>query len=230
MKNDYFPGVLKHGATGATGATETKDPNNNADLARPNGVAQNKNERAIGATKPISAHHPVALVAQTKKEGATEGASLGARTGAASGEVLPLLPKEISDIRRTHINLREGRRESAGDGSEQTAPRESMASDLEASQVGATATLTNSQAAEVIPRTRSGPIPWHDATPDERAEIKTALFEGLPVQIYSKVLGEIVWWALDDDVARKLKGVSSWNRDTRPTEVKPSMSGRNCSL
>jgi hypothetical protein len=61
-------------------------------------------------------------------------------------------------------------------------------------------------AAEVIPRTRSGPTPWHDATPDERAEIKTALFEGQPVQIYSKALGEIVWWALDDDVARKLKG------------------------
>jgi hypothetical protein len=53
--------------------------------------------------------------------------------------------------------------------------------------------------------TPSGPIPWHDATPDERAEIKTALFERQPVQIYSKVLGEIVWWALDDDVARKLR-------------------------
>jgi hypothetical protein len=50
-----------------------------------------------------------------------------------------------------------------------------------------------------------GPIPWHDATPDERAEIKAALFEGLPVQIYSKTLGEVIWWALDDDVARKLK-------------------------
>ncbi len=55
-------------------------------------------------------------------------------------------------------------------------------------------------------RTPSDPIPWHDATPDDRAEIKTALFEGLPVQIYSKVLGEVIWWVKDDDVARKLKG------------------------
>jgi hypothetical protein len=86
MKSDYFHGLFKHGATGAT---ETKNPNNNADLALPNGVAQNKNERATGATKPISAHHPVALIAPTKKEGATEGASLEARTGTASGEVLP---------------------------------------------------------------------------------------------------------------------------------------------
>jgi hypothetical protein len=51
-----------------------------------------------------------------------------------------------------------------------------------------------------------GPIPWHDATPDERAEIKAALLEGLPVQIYSKVLGEVIWWVKDDDVALKLKG------------------------
>jgi hypothetical protein len=62
------------------------------------------------------------------------------------------------------------------------------------------------QAPAVSTPTPSDPIPWHDATPDDRAEIRAALFEGLPVQIYSKVLGEIVWWALDDDVARKLKG------------------------
>jgi hypothetical protein len=54
--------------------------------------------------------------------------------------------------------------------------------------------------------TPSGPIPWHDATPDERAEIKTALFEGLPVQILSQVLGEIVWWVKDDAVAQRLRG------------------------
>jgi hypothetical protein len=78
--------------------------------------------------------------------------------------------------------------------------------------------------------TPQGPIPWHDATPDERAEIKAALFEGLPVQIYSKVLGEVVWWVKDEAVARWLKGGEFVRGDTRPTEVKPSMSGRNCSL
>jgi hypothetical protein len=54
--------------------------------------------------------------------------------------------------------------------------------------------------------TPSGPIPWHDATPDERAEIRAALFEGLPVQILSQVLGEIVWWVKDDAVAQRLRG------------------------
>jgi hypothetical protein len=44
------------------------------------------------------------------------------------------------------------------------------------------------QAPAVSTPTPSDPIPWHDATPDERAEIKTALFEG------------------QDDVALKLKG------------------------
>jgi hypothetical protein len=143
MKSDYFRGLFKHGATGATGATESKKPNNNADLALPNGVAPNKNEGATGATKPISAHQPVALVAQTKKEGATGGASLEARTGAASSEVLPVLPQKLSDIRTTHIDLSESRREIAGDGSEQTAPCRPLASDLEAPQGGAAVTPTS---------------------------------------------------------------------------------------
>jgi tubulysin polyketide synthase-like protein len=58
---------------------------------------------------------------------------------------------------------------------------------------------------KVIPRAPQGPLPWHDATPDEGASLVAALFEGLPVQVYSKVLGEVVWWALDDDVARRLR-------------------------
>jgi hypothetical protein len=94
--------------------------------------------------------------------------------------------------------------ETADNGAGRTAPRRPLASDLEAPQGGATATPTNGQAAAVS--APSGPIPWHHATPDERAEIKTALFEGLPVQIYSKTLDEVIWWALDDDVALKLKG------------------------
>jgi hypothetical protein len=98
----------------------------------------------------------------------------------------------------------EERRERAGDGIRRTAPCRPLASDLEAPQEGVAATPTPGRAADVS--TPETPIPWHDATPEERAEIKTALFEGLPVQIYSKMLGEIVWWALDDDVARKLKG------------------------
>jgi hypothetical protein len=51
-----------------------------------------------------------------------------------------------------------------------------------------------------------GPIPWHDATPEERASLVAALFEGLPVQIYSKVLGEVVWWVKDEAVAQRLRG------------------------
>lgn len=98
----------------------------------------------------------------------------------------------------------EGRREIAGDGIGRTAPRRPLASDLEAPQGGAAVTPTPGQAADVS--APEGPVPWHDATPDERASLVAALFEGLPVQIYSKALGEIVWWALDDDVARKLKG------------------------
>jgi TubC N-terminal docking domain len=66
------------------------------------------------------------------------------------------------------------------------------------------ATPTNGQAAAVS--APSGPIPWHDVTPDERAEIKAVLFEGLPVQILSQVLGEIVWWVKDDAVAQRLRG------------------------
>jgi hypothetical protein len=76
----------------------------------------------------------------------------------------------------------------------------------EAPQTGTPATPTSGQTAELIPRTPEGPIPWHDATPDDRAEIKTALFEGLPVQILSQVLGEIVWWVKDDAVAQRLRG------------------------
>jgi hypothetical protein len=111
----------------------------------------------------------------------------------------------------------EERRETADNGAGRIGARRPLASDLEAPQARAPATPTHGQATDVsvppghgraqdIPSAPSGPIPWHDATPDDRAEIKTALFEGLPVQIYSKALGEIVWWALDDDVARKLKG------------------------
>jgi hypothetical protein len=69
--------------------------------------------------------------------------------------------------------------------------------------------FTTKGSREVIPRIPEGPIPWHDATPDERAEIKGALFEGQPVQIYSKVLGEIVWWALDDDTTFSLSDPSN---------------------
>jgi hypothetical protein len=61
-------------------------------------------------------------------------------------------------------------------------------------------------AALACTRTPSGPIPWHDATPDDRAEIKAALFEGQPVQILSQVLGEIVWWVKNDAVAQRLRG------------------------
>jgi hypothetical protein len=96
----------------------------------------------------------------------------------------------------------EERREIAGNGAGWNAPRRPLASDLEASQGGTAAPPTRGRAADVS----APPIPWHDATPDERAEIRAALFEGVPVQIYSKTLGEVIWWVLDDDVARKLKG------------------------
>jgi hypothetical protein len=88
---------------------------------------------------------------------------------------------------------------------------------VEAPQTRAPATPTGGRATDVsvppghgmaqdTPSTPEGPIPWHDATPDERAEIKTALFEGLPVQILSQVLCEIVWWVKDDAVAQRLRG------------------------
>jgi hypothetical protein len=108
----------------------------------------------------------------------------------------------------------EERRETADNGAGWIGARRPLASDLEAPQGGAVATPTSGRAADVS--TPETPIPWHDATPDERAEIRAALFEGLPVQILSQVLGEIVWWVKDDAMAQRLRGGEFVNQGYPP--------------
>jgi hypothetical protein len=52
---------------------------------------------------------------------------------------------------------------------------------------------------------KGGFVHWTNLTPDQRAGIIPTIKGGQPVRIFSEVLGEIVWWARDEQTAEVLK-------------------------